>query len=355
MTGSMGNRSNGIYYISKENNQEGSIDMGTVPDFLPGRMSLKDPLSRKYWEEKWNTSLSPDAGLDMVRMIKEAEKGNLKALYIMGENPLRNLPQPKRVRKSLGNLELLIVQDILFTETVEVADVVLPGAAFSEKEGSFTNTEGRIQYFNPVINPLEETKPDWEILDLLISKINKSRRYESLNRIRNEISRLVPMYTDLNNEGSESWVREADHRKIFSVKREDERISFGEVRISNERPSDIYYPFTAILSPIRYHMGGGTRTGFSNRINDLNIKGMVKASPKDIERLDMKKGDMVNITSRYGYIERIIMPDDELREGTIFIPMALENNDVMNMLDLNKPGIKESSGWYSCDVGVKKV
>ncbi|MCP4648192.1 MAG: molybdopterin-dependent oxidoreductase, partial [bacterium] len=167
LTGSLGHKNGGIYILAKENNQLGAGDMGTVPYSLPGGQLINDEARRKQWEKNWDSKLSPDPGLNMIRMIEEAEKGNLKALYIMGENLLRSLPQQERVQKALANLDLLVVQDILATETHHIADVVLPGAAFSEKGGSFTNLEGRIQSFEPTVPPPGEAKPDWEILDLL--------------------------------------------------------------------------------------------------------------------------------------------------------------------------------------------
>ncbi|MFC1820969.1 molybdopterin-dependent oxidoreductase, partial [Thermodesulfobacteriota bacterium] len=112
MTGSVGGVGNGIYLLSRENNQTGSLDMGVAPDYLPGRQPLHDEMIRRHWERGWDITISPDRGLDMVRMVEEAEKGNLKALYIMGENPLRSLPQSGRVKKALESLELLVVQDI---------------------------------------------------------------------------------------------------------------------------------------------------------------------------------------------------------------------------------------------------
>ena len=151
MTGSLGSTGAGIYVLAKENNQAGAMDMGASPDLLPGRQSLGDDMVRKKWEKNWKINLSPDAGLNMVRMIEAAEKGSLKALYIMGENPLRPLPQSDRVQKALQKLDFLVVQDIINSETAKIADAVLPGAAFSEKQGSVTNLEGRIQSFDPVV------------------------------------------------------------------------------------------------------------------------------------------------------------------------------------------------------------
>ncbi|MBW2409810.1 MAG: molybdopterin-dependent oxidoreductase [Deltaproteobacteria bacterium] len=141
LTGSLNNPGGGIYVLARENNQIGAMDMGSMPNLLPGRQALSDEEARKYWEKEWNVKLSPDPGLNMARMIEAAEQGKLKALYVMGENPLRSMPQPQRVKQALGQLELLVVQDILNTETARMAHFVLPGAAFCEKQGSFTNLE----------------------------------------------------------------------------------------------------------------------------------------------------------------------------------------------------------------------
>ena len=112
------------------------MDMGAVSNLLPGRMLLDQDAARKKWEENWKVKISPDPGLNMSRLIEAAESGRLKALYIMGENPLRSLPQPERVKAALDKIEFIVVQDILNNETVKLADVALPGAAASEKSGS---------------------------------------------------------------------------------------------------------------------------------------------------------------------------------------------------------------------------
>lgn len=153
MTGSLGCEAGGVYLLSRENNEVGAWDMGSVPHALPGREPLSEDKVRQKWEKAWRAKISPDLGLNVVRMVEEAEKGNVKALYVMGENPVRSLPQSERVRKALKRLEFLVVQDILANETSELAHVVLPGAASCEKAGSFTNMEGRIQAFEAVVPP----------------------------------------------------------------------------------------------------------------------------------------------------------------------------------------------------------
>ncbi|MBW1814350.1 MAG: molybdopterin-dependent oxidoreductase, partial [Deltaproteobacteria bacterium] len=184
MTGSIGYEGAGFYLLAAENNLIGAWDMGTVPDALPGRHFLKDESSRKLWEEAWKAEIPPDPGFNMVQMIKAAEEKNLKALYIMGENPLRSLPQTDRVLKALQNLDFLVVQDILAGETTSIADVVLPGSAFSEKGGSFTNIEGKIQTFSPVVSPPEGAKSDLEILGLLSEKMEHTGYGNTPEKVR---------------------------------------------------------------------------------------------------------------------------------------------------------------------------
>ena len=355
MTGSLGDEGKGIYLLSRENNQTGSMDMGAAPGYLPGRWPLRDTLMRGYWEDNWGNTISADPGLDMVRMVEEAEKGNLKALYIMGENPLRSLPQADQVRKSLEKLEFLVVQDILATETAGLADVVLPGAAFSEKAGSFTNMEGRIQSFEPAVNPPAEARPDWEILDLLFEKIGNLKRYGSINRLRTEIKHLIPMYSDLGRRGNAAWIKEASRTKLFDDKDDEKLISFSRAVRIEEELLNKEYPFKAILGSSRYHLNSGTRTSISDRIKDFGLKGEVEISFDDINSLKIKEGDEVKISSLYGNIRRIVKAGKGLKKGLIFIPAAYNGNDVMNLIRFTSPGIEDSPGWKSCEVKIEKA
>jgi predicted molibdopterin-dependent oxidoreductase YjgC len=355
MTGSLGGKGKGFYFLATENNQVGAWDMGTVPDFLPGRQSISDDKSRKHWEQNWGTKLSPDPGLNMVRMLEEAEKGNLKTLYIMGENPLRALPQPERVRKSLDGLEFLVVQDILSNETTQLADVVLPGAAFSEKGGSFTNMEGRIQCFEPVVSPPGEARADWEILDLLGSKMGYPQRYPSIQRIREEISSAITLYSQLGDDARQSWINETSPLRLFAPDGEGEAIHFTPVILAGEDKADEDYPFTAILGSLRFHLGSGTRTGHSDRIKDFALKGEVEMSLEDGAQLHLSEGDTVSISSPHGSIRREVTLKKDLRPGLIFIPMAFNSNDAMQLLDLTQLGREDSPGWKQIQVKIVKL
>jgi len=355
MTGSLGSEGKGIYFLARENNQVGAWDMGAVPDSLPGRQPLSNDTVRKHWEQNWEVKISPDPGLNLIRMIEEAEKGNLKAIYIMGENPIRSLPQPERIRNALNKPELLVVQDILATETTQLADVVLPGAAFSEKGGTFTNMEGKIQSFEPVVPPPGEAKPDWKILNLLFDKMDYSRRYSSLNEIRAEISQLVPMYSELERNKEKSWVKESSNLRIFHPNAEGKPIHFSPVIFTPDDKSDGNYPFKAILGSLRYHLGSGTRTSHSDRVKDFGLKGEVEISFDDSARLNLKDGDMIRISSPNGSIDREVMLNKDLSTELIFIPMAFHNNDSMQLVELTQLGEASSPGWKECNVKIEKL
>jgi formate dehydrogenase alpha subunit len=355
MTGSLGSGGGGLYFLARENNQTGAWDMGAVPDFLPGRQSLHDDIVRKRWEQDWEVKLSPDPGLNVIRMIEEVERGNLKALYIMGENPLRSLPQPERISKAFENLELLVVQDILASETAMKASVVLPGAAFSEKGGSFTNLEGRVQSFEQVVSPPGEAKQDWEILDMLFTKMGSYKHYLSLDEIRAEIRDLVPMYSELEKNGEQCWIKESSTMRLFHSDGEGELISFSPVIPTEDETDDEVYPFKAILGSVRYHLGSGTRTGNSARLRNFALRGEVEISSEDGARLNLRQGDHVSITSPCGSIIREVILRADLKPGLLFIPMAFHNNDAMNLIELMQLGEADSPGWKECRVKIEKT
>jgi formate dehydrogenase alpha subunit len=355
MTGSLGGKGMGLYPIAWENNEAGAWDMGAVPDALPGRRILSDGTVRKHWERAWRVPLSPDPGLSVFRMIREAEKGNLKALYVMGENPVRVFPEADRIARALGKLEFLVVQDILETETSRLAHVVLPGAAFSEKHGSFTNMEGRIQSFDPALAPLGEAKPDWEILDLLGRRMGSWEAHRSIQSIRDEISRLVPEYADLAKSQGTVWVRETSRFKPFRQDGEGELIPFAPYSRIPTEAAEEGYPLKAILGSLRCHLGSGTRTGHSDRIKDYTLQGEAEISFEDAKALGIGDGDTVAIASPFGHIQKRVRFTRDLNPGFIFVPKAFQGNDVRTLLPLYSPDGAGSQGFNVIPVRVEKI
>ena len=354
LTGSLNAPGGGIYVLARENNQIGAMDMGAMPNLLPGRQALTDDEARKYWEKEWNVRLSPDPGLNMTRMIEAAEQGNLKALYIMGENPLRSLPQTQRVKKALSRLEFLVVQDILNTETAQLAHAILPGAAFSEKQGSFTNLEGRIQPFDTVSAPPGNARADWEILDLLAARIEQSEAYGDLEKIRMEIRQNVAAYADLNGTHP-SWVKQTGRMALFNPTDSDGLIRFYPIVTTEDEIEEKDYPYSAIIGSMRYHLGSGTRTSTSERIQTFDSSGPIEIAFEDGATLGIADGDTVKVASAYGELEGVIRLKKEIRPGELFIPMATNSNNAMNLIDLTDLADPNSDGWKSVRVKLEKA
>jgi len=353
LTGSLGSQGTGLVLLAKENNQVGAYDMGCVPDALPGRQPLRRQMLRKRWEHIWRASLSPDAGLSLERMVEEAEKGTLKAIYIFAENPLRSLPQQDRVRQAFDKLDLIVAQDILSNETTAIADIVLPGAAFAEKGGSFTNFEGRIQTFQPAVSPPGLSKPDWQILARLAKEMGDRESYDSIETLQAEIRRTVPSYAELGQPAA--WIKDADPASDPAADNSSGRIPFSAVVSTVGSETGEEYPFTAILGSRRYHMGSGTRTGVSQRIRSLAQGADVEISTTDAGELGLEDGDAVTLTSRMGLIQRSVSRSTNLRPGQVFVPLAVGGNSGINLVELGETGRPEDHGTKTCAVKIEKL
>ncbi|MFW2365405.1 MAG: molybdopterin-dependent oxidoreductase [Desulforhopalus sp.] len=352
MTGSIGYRGAGFHVLSKENNLVGSWDMGTVPDALPGRLMILSDNDRIIWEKAWKSQIPKSKGLDLFQMMKKAEEGKLKAVYFMGENPLRSLPQPDRLFKSLQSLEFIVAQDILVNETVNIADVVLPGAAFSEKAGSFTNMEGKIQCFSPAVDPPGNAKSDLEILGLVAEKMGSPKYKVSHDEIRKEISSTISAFSDTTACKHPIWIRErGQEQKSFIEK----QIHFSPVTSSKETVFDNDYPFTALFGSLRFHLGSGTRTEQSARIGAYDHKGEIEVSPMDADKMNLNQDDLIKVASTAGAIERNIKINRNMQTGFIYIPTAFNNNDARCLIHLMPLLDSSSNGWDSCRVSVEKV
>jgi formate dehydrogenase alpha subunit len=258
------------------------------------------------------------------------------------------------VKKALENLELLVVQDILNSETAQIADVVLPGAPLSEKQGSVTNLEGRIQSFQPVVTPPGKARPDWQILDLLAAGLSKSEPYGSLEKIRAEIRKLVPMYASLNGQ-NQDWIKPISGKALFKDPGAEGLISFYPVVSTEDEPADNDFPFTAIIGSLRFHLGSGTRTQASDRIQEFDLAGQLEVSPPVGASLDLKDDDAVVVTSKFGSVTRGIRIEKGLGANHIFVPTGFNGNEAMDLLglfDIAQPG---SPGWKTCRVKIKKI
>jgi len=347
----LGSRGGGIYPVVRENNLMGSWDMGTVPEQLPGRIDILDKDSRLPFESYWNVSLQASPGMNILQMIGAAEKGDLKAMYVMGENPVRSLAQSKRVQKALEGLEFLAVQDILETETTALAHLVLPGAAFLEKKGSFTNMEGRVQSVERVLTPPGQAKSDFVILSQVASGLGLTGN--SLGDIRREIETLVPAYQGLA-QSSSLW-----RENIWTGKDEPPPMEVTGTEGPDKVKPHKDYPLTAVIVDSYFQAGCGTRTGYSTRINraqdpTAQATSLIHMSKNLARMMGLDDGSRIRVISPHGSVSRSMACDPDMSDDMLYIPRAFEANDVMNLFDLKLDETSVLSGWKQCRVRIEK-
>jgi predicted molibdopterin-dependent oxidoreductase YjgC len=194
VTGQIGKPFSGVNPLRGQNNVQGACDMGGLPNVYPGYQRVDDEAVRQKFEKAWGVSLSPRPGMTLMEMMQAIAEGKVKALFIMGENPLLSDPNANKVKQELKHLDLLVAQDIFLSETAELAHVVLPGVSFVEKDGTFTNTERRVQRVRKAIEPLGSARPDWQIICDLSTRLGYPMKYNSPAEIMEEIASLTPSY-----------------------------------------------------------------------------------------------------------------------------------------------------------------
>ncbi|MBA2881592.1 formate dehydrogenase alpha subunit [Desulfosalsimonas propionicica] len=348
--GSIGVANAGIFIPAPESNTVGAMDMGMAPDLLPGRHPLSDPDARKHLERLWNTKLSPDPGLDLCGIVEAAESGHLKGLYIMAENLVRTLPDPERVENALEKLDFIAIQDIFENRTTRLAHVVLPGSAFAEKAGSFTNMEGRIQSFSQAAAPPGQALADWRILGLLARNMGYPEQYTTIEKIRQEIRKTVPMYAAIGNHRQE-WIKNADADTPFSGN--GHRFTFAALESLPPQTSQ-QKGFTAVLGPLRWHLAGGTRTSRSARINAWNRDNPARLSASDIESLAIPEGGKIRIVSDHGAIERSFVADPAMLPGQMFVPTGFSGNEAAALAGIEAIRTPVPA-WRTCRVSIEKI
>lgn len=331
LTGNVGRRSTGVNPLRGQNNVQGACDTGALPTVYPGYQRVSDESARERFEKAWGISLPDSPGLTVVEMMESSLEGKVKAMLIIGENPMLSDPDIGRVREALQSLDFLVVQDIFLTETAELADVVLPAASFAEKDGTFTATDRRIQRIVKAIDPVGESRSDWEIIcDIARRMGGKGFDFDSPHQIMDEIASLSPIYAGISFErlgcnGGLLWpCPDREHlgteflhsgnftcgRGVFTA------IEFIEPR---ELP-DGEYPFVLSTGRQMFHYHTGTMTRKTPALVKEVETGYVEIHPKDAEKLSVANGEVVRVRSRRGDIEIEAKLTDRIQRGMIFIP-----------------------------------
>jgi predicted molibdopterin-dependent oxidoreductase YjgC len=328
LTGNIGKESTGVNPLRGHNNVQGACDVGCLPIYLPGYQKVDDASVRTKFESAWGVKLPEKPGLTMVEMINACGK-EIKALYIMGENPMLSDPDINHVRETLKKLELFVVQDMFITETSELADVVLPSASFAERDGTYTNTERRVQRIRKAIEPMGESRPDWEIICQVASKLGYEMHYDSPKEIMDEIASLTPIYGGiaydrLDFEGLQWPCPNKEHPGTKYLHKEKFSRGLGKfVPIEYKPPAeetDKEYPMILTTGRTLFHFHTGTLTRRSPTLNELLSEGYVEVNPTDAEKLEISEGEMVKVKSRRGEIVIKARVSEVVPKGVVFIP-----------------------------------
>jgi formate dehydrogenase alpha subunit len=330
MTGNVGKPSSGINPLRGQNNVQGSCDMGALPNLLPGYQAVINPDLRKKFELAWGAALPDKPGLTVVELMNGALEGKISAMYIMGENPVVSDPDCSHVVEALNALEFLVVQDIFLSETAALADVVLPAATSLEKDGTFTNTERRVQRIRKALQPAGESMPDWMILDALASRMGWKDQfcYSHPSEIMSEAAKLAPSYGGINYERLEGdglqWpCPNKDHPGTGYLHKGQFTRGLGKFNVVDYRPSmelpDEEYPFILTTGRVlcQYHTGTMTR-----KVRDLNLlrgEELVEMNPKDALTLGIDNGELIEVSSRRGRVKARTKTTEKSPSGVVFM------------------------------------
>jgi formate dehydrogenase alpha subunit len=312
LTGNVGKPATGVNPLRGQNNVQGACDMGALPNVYPGYQAVADANIRAKFEAAWDGSLPLSPGLTITEIIDAAYNKKVKGIYLIGENPLLSEPDAAHARVALERVEFLVVQDIFLSETAMLADVVLPGASFAEKDGTFTNTERRVQRVRKAIEPIGDCRPDWQITCQLGQRMNGGGfDFEHPSQIMDEIASLTPSYGGINyqrlEDGGLQWpcpTLEHPGTPILHTQqftRGKGRFIPLEYKPPMELP-DKEYPLVLTTGRSLYHFHTGTMTRRVEGLNVLKGEGEVEINPKDASSLGIADGEMVKVISRRGEV-----------------------------------------------------
>lgn len=329
ITGNVGKESAGLNPLRGQNNVQGACDMGGLPADLPGYQKVIKPEIIEKFEKAWDAKLSGRVGFTLSEMMNEAGKGKMKMLYIFGENPMISDPDIQHVKHSLEHTEFLVVQDIFMTETAELADIVLPAASFAEKDGTFSNTERRVQRVRKAVESVGDIKADWEIFNDLLVRLGSKKTYRHPSEIMDEIASVTPSYAGINYERIEEegiqWPCPSVYHGGTQILH-TEAIARGRGLlmpvhyVGSAETVNSDYPYLMTTGRVLYQYHTRTMTGKTPGLNDKAPESFIEIAEIEANKLGIKNGDMVKVSSRRGEIETKAKVTNIVEDNVVFMP-----------------------------------
>jgi formate dehydrogenase major subunit len=333
ITGNVGKQGAGLHPLRGQNNVQGASDMGLIPMYYPNYQRADDPEIRARFEAAWGTTdLDPKSGLTVTEIIGSALKGGVRGMYMLGENPFLSDPNINKVRKALSALDFLVVQDIFLTETAEFADVILPASSYLEKDGTYTNTDRRVQLGRKVLDTPGQARVDWEVVQDIANRLSLNWRYDSPREIFDEMVSVVPSYKNLtyDNLGLTGKLYpnpDPEHSDGIVV-------MFGEKFNTNDGLAHLVpaewlpakelpdedYPFVLNTGRMLEHWHTGSMTRRSYALDAIAPVAQAYLHPDDAASLGLADGDLARVSSRRGTIELAVKVSYAEAPGNCFIP-----------------------------------
>ena len=330
LCGNMGIEGGGVNPLRGQNNVQGSCDMGGLPNVYPGYQKVTDEAVAKKMEKAWGvTGLSRKIGLKNTEMIPAALEKKVRAIYILGENPMISDPDINHAKKCLESLDFLVVQDLFLNDTAKLADVVLPTKCFAEKRGTFTNTERKLQLVRKVVDPPASVRDDWAITSEIARRMGYAMQYENAARIMEEIASVTPSYGGIFHDRLENeqlhWPcldRNHPGTPILHVK------TFARGKgafqaIDYQEPAekvDEKYPLYLTTGRVLYQYHSCTMTDKTEDINEVSGECFVEMTPRDAHRVGVVNGAMAKVASRRGEIAARVRVTHRIARGNVFLP-----------------------------------
>ena len=358
LTGNMGIAGGGVNPLRGQNNVQGACDMGGLPNVYPAYQAVTNEEARRKFEAAWGTALDNKVGLTATEMIPGILEDKIHALYILGEDPAMSDPDSAHVRKCLEKVDFLVLQELFPSETSKFADVLLPGVSFAEKDGTFTNTERRVQKLNKVIEAPGEARPDWQIITELAVRLLKRKTitagavhagwgYKNTSDIMSEINALTPSYAGITHErlqdgeGLQWPCPNTDHAgtpvlHIGKFARGAGKFAPIDHLPPAESPND-EYPMVMSTGRVLYHWHGGQMTRRSEGLMQVYGSALIEVNPEDAIHLGLNGKKFVRVTSRRGSIEAEALITERVPPGMVYanfhFPQASANELTQAVLD----------------------
>ncbi|UIJ73141.1 formate dehydrogenase subunit alpha [Aurantimonas sp. HBX-1] len=338
ITGHIGRPGTGLHPLRGQNNVQGASDAGLIPMYYPDYKSVENDDIRASYENFWGQTLDPKKGLTVVEIIDAIHDGEIKGMYVMGENPAMSDPDQIHARAALAKLEHLVVQDIFLTETAWHADVVLPASAHAEKLGTFTNTNRQVQIGRPALDLPGDARQDWELIVELAQRLGLGWNYGHVSEVYTEMASVMPSLKHISwerVEREESVIYPADgpdvpgNEIIFTTSFPTEdgrgRIVPADLLPPDEVPDD-EYPLVLTTGRLLEHWHTGAMTRRAGVLDAIEPQGIAAMNPREIGRRGLRQGDMIAVETRRGTVEAILRADREVADGMVFMPFCFNES-----------------------------